>query len=172
MNSSCHNRSSGCCMSEPSAAILTMPLCLDLVHLERSCVQSDYNNFIHQGCGVVQLHDHDSPRRQSSGNAGPIVMPPTFSGGVALAGPGHMPVPSAYQESKPVGPLHSKSSSRKLINKDRSASEAASMLLTAVISGAIAGTLKTYDGQTVPAQLVCLCCSPWWGEGIGGGGAC
>lgn len=76
---------------------------------------------------MLQLHDHATPRQEPSGNSVPPVMPPTFSGGVSLAGSGHMPVPSAYQESKPVGPLHSKSSSRKLINRDRDASEAVAM---------------------------------------------
>ena len=111
----------------------------------------------------MQLHDNGNPSRQPSCNATPIVMPPTFSGGVSLAGSGHMPVPSAYQDSKPVGPLHSKSSSRKLINRDRDASKAAITFLRAVTPGAIDSTGKVYEIQTLPAKLVCS-------AGIGGFG--
>ena len=105
---------------------------------------------------MVQLHDQGTPSRQPSSNAVPIVMPPTFSGGVALAGSGHMPLPSAYQDSQPVGPLHSRSSSRKLINRDRDASKAAAAtVVTAVTPGAIDSTGKAYKSQILTSKA-CL----------------
>ena len=67
----------------------------------------------------MQSQDHGTTPRQSSGDAVPIVMPPTFTGGAGRAGVGHMPVPAAIGDSEPVGPLLAKRHSQSLIRLDR-----------------------------------------------------
>ncbi|KAL3135961.1 hypothetical protein ABBQ32_007005 [Trebouxia sp. C0010 RCD-2024] len=66
------------------------------------------------------VHDPRNATKESSGDAVPSVMPPTFTGGVAIEGTGHMPVPAPYQDTASIGPLQARLRSQTLIKLDRS----------------------------------------------------
>lgn len=68
----------------------------------------------------MQVHDPRNATKESSGDAVPSVMPPTFTGGVAIEGTGHMPVPAPYQDTASIGPLQARLRSQTLIKLDRS----------------------------------------------------